>query len=314
MRFGSSGILPVAQRDIGSKQRKVVALLALGLNGVFATLGRGATARIRRLIRLRSRGRAAEQLGLLSEGILRDELLPLQLLDSALQLRDLGFVHLKRCGSLCDRRIRFRRGLRLLWAGEPHDDNHQKRETENQPRLDVLRQKAGRLRVPFPEWVRSLLLSLGGLLLCVLTTRERELLLADGEVSAIENLRNDVNAVLELEVDEVRFAVFHFVKSRLLSRGALDVGEGVVVVNRRNQERLSRGFLVDLVVEPELRGILVTEFIDLLFGLGLRLPEPGRSLARGSSEFPSGMPRLRSRGRSFGRNPVRRRSIGLLAR
>ena len=78
-------------------------------------------------------------------------------------------------------------------------------------------------------------------------------LLADGEVSAVEDFRNDVNAVLELEVDEVRFAVFHFVKSRLFLRGALDVGECVVVVNRGNQKRLSRSFVSMSIVEMEFR-------------------------------------------------------------
>ena len=36
---------------------------------------------------------------------------------------------------------------------------------------------------------------------------ERELLLADDEVAAVENLRHDVHAVLHLEVDQARRVV-----------------------------------------------------------------------------------------------------------
>jgi hypothetical protein len=87
------------------------------------------------------------------------------------------------------------------------------------------------------------------------TSREGDLFLADREVPAVDDFGNDVHAVLDLEIDQVRFAVFHFIKRRLLTGSSLDVGECVVVVNGGNEKRFSRSFGVKLIVKVEFPGI-----------------------------------------------------------
>src|ERR1700680_672855 len=82
-------------------------------------------------------------------------------------------------------------------------------------------------------------------------SREGDLFLADREVPAVDDFGNDVHAVLDLEIDQVWFAVFHFVKRRLFAGSTLDVSECVVVVNRVNEKRFSRSFGVKLIVKVE---------------------------------------------------------------
>src|SRR5258707_9392953 len=93
--------------------------------------------------------------------------------------------------------------------------------------------------------------------------REQQLLFADGEVPAVKNLGNDVDAVFELEIDQVGFAVLRFVQSRFFPRCALDVSEGIVVVDRGNQERFARGLVIERVVELKFRRVTGTEVVDL---------------------------------------------------
>src|SRR6266851_7763181 len=100
--------------------------------------------------------------------------------------------------------------------------------------------------------------------------RERQSLFADGEVTAVEDLGNDVDAVFELEVDQVGFSVLHFVQSRFFPRGTLDVGEGVVVIDRGNEERFARGFRIEEIVELKFRRVTGAEAADLLTILDLR--------------------------------------------
>jgi len=76
----------------------------------------------------------------------------------------------------------------------------------------------------------------------LLLPRKGELLFADGEIAAVENLGNDVGAVHQIEIYDIRFAVFDFVNGRLLGSCTSDVGEAVVVEDRGNQERLGRAF------------------------------------------------------------------------
>src|ERR1700693_3243728 len=83
--------------------------------------------------------------------------------------------------------------------------------------------------------------------------RKCDFLFADGKVAGGDHLGDDVDAVLKLKVDEVRLAVLDFVEGRFLAGGALDIGEGVVVVNRRYEEGFLRTFLVQCVIELELR-------------------------------------------------------------
>src|ERR1700691_4948907 len=75
--------------------------------------------------------------------------------------------------------------------------------------------------------------------------RERHFLLADGEVARVDDFGCDVYTVLELERNQVGLAVFDFIKSGLFARSALDVGEGIVVVDRGDEKRLARRFRVD---------------------------------------------------------------------
>src|SRR6266404_2879633 len=63
---------------------------------------------------------------------------------------------------------------------------------------------------------------------------EVQLFLAHDEVPCIDNLGNDVDAVLELERDQIWFAVLELVQNGLFAGGAADVGEGVVVIDGRN--------------------------------------------------------------------------------
>jgi len=52
---------------------------------------------------------------------------------------------------------------------------------------------------------------------------ERQLLLSDDKVSFVDDLRRDVVAVFNLEVDEIRLSVFDFVESGFLWSSTLDV-------------------------------------------------------------------------------------------
>jgi hypothetical protein len=68
---------------------------------------------------------------------------------------------------------------------------------------------------------------------------EGDLLLANRQITGVYNFRDDVDAVLQVEVDEIRRAVLNFVDGRLLESRALDVRESVVVEDRANEERLA---------------------------------------------------------------------------
>src|ERR1700683_341499 len=96
------------------------------------------------------------------------------------------------------------------------------------------------------SWIGSFM---GSRLFAVGPPRKRELLAADGEVSAIEDFGDDVHTVLELKRNQIWLAVFHLIKGRLFPRRATNEGEGVVVVDQRNQERLARRAGLDGVVE-----------------------------------------------------------------
>src|SRR3984885_15805398 len=84
-------------------------------------------------------------MGLLGKSALSDELLALQFLDPVLQLVDFGFVDFE--GHLDGRARRrcFGWRWRLLATGEPHDGDHEKRQSDEKPGLHVLGQKTLRL-------------------------------------------------------------------------------------------------------------------------------------------------------------------------
>ncbi len=188
---------------------------------------------------LRSLRVAAEQASLLGQGALCDQLIALQLLDAVLQIVDLGFVDFeRRRGRSCGGgRLRGARGF--LAPGQPHDGDHEERQSDEKPGLDVLGQKTlrfGRFFLNLRGWGR---LGHGCSSVRGNAARKAQFLFADGEVARVDDLGRDVHAVLDLERDQVRLAVFDFVQSGFFARGALDVGEGVVVVDGGDQEGLA---------------------------------------------------------------------------
>jgi len=90
--------------------------------------------------------RGTELPGLLRECGLGEKLLALQVLDAVLHLGNLGFVDFEGCLYGCGGRGCFGGCRRLLAPGQPHDGDHEKRQSDEKPRLDVLWQKALRFR------------------------------------------------------------------------------------------------------------------------------------------------------------------------
>src|SRR5579863_8253094 len=99
--------------------------------------------------------------------------------------------------------------------------------------------------------------------------REAQLLFPESQITCIDNLRDDVDAVFQLERDKVRLAVLDFVDDGLFSRGRANVGEGIVVIDRRNAKRLEGGFRIKFVIEAKLCRICGSELIDFLGGASL---------------------------------------------
>src|SRR5258708_24368826 len=126
---------------------------------------------------------------------------------------------------------------------------------------------------------------MGGSLLRRTLPRKRQFLFADGEIAAVEDLGDDVNAVFELEIDQVGFSVLYFVQGRFFPRGTLDVGESVVVIDRGNEERFARGLRIKQVIELELGCVTGAETIDVLARLDLRGVELVRRLRAQSFQF-----------------------------
>src|SRR5437588_10187376 len=78
---------------------------------------------------------------------------------------------------------------------------------------------------------------------------EVQLLFSESEITGVDDLRNDVDAVFELERDKVGLTVLDFVEDRFFARCRANVGEGIVVIDRRNEKRFVRSFRVESVVE-----------------------------------------------------------------
>src|SRR5579885_3483395 len=93
---------------------------------------------------------------------------------------------------------------------------------------------------------------------------KRQFLFADREVAVVDDLGRDVDAIRELEGDQVRFAILDFVQGGLFPRGALDVGKRVIVVDGRNQEWLTRRLWTKGIVELEFRCVGGAELVDLI--------------------------------------------------
>jgi hypothetical protein len=66
--------------------------------------------------------------------------------------------------------------------------------------------------------------------------REGQFLLADGEVTVVDDFRRDVNAVFKLEVDQIWLAVLDFIERWLFARGALEVGELAIVIDSGHEK------------------------------------------------------------------------------
>src|ERR1700682_817036 len=98
---------------------------------------------------------------------------------------------------------------------------------------------------------------------------EGHFLVADDEIAVINHLGSDVNAVLNLEVDEVGLSVFDLVEGWFFWGGTLDVCKRLVVIDHRDKERLASGLLIQFVVEQKF--LLIVGFVLVyLFG-GARL-------------------------------------------
>src|SRR5882724_3059008 len=90
---------------------------------------------------------------------------------------------------------------------------------------------------------------------------------ADHEITRIENFGHDVNAISQVEVDEIRRTVLYLVQSWFFLRRGSDVSKPVVVINGRNEKRLL--VLVKAVVELQPLGRIVSpETLFVSFGAG----------------------------------------------
>src|SRR5437879_1582621 len=61
-------------------------------------------------------------------------------------------------------------------------------------------------------------------------------LVAEFHIARVHDLGNDVGSLAKVIVNEVRFAILHFVNAELLRRGGLDIGELVIVIDGLNIE------------------------------------------------------------------------------
>src|ERR1700687_5059564 len=100
--------------------------------------------------------------------------------------------------------------------------------------------------------------------------REAQSLLADGEITGVDDFGNDVDAILQLKRNQIRFPVFRLVQRWFFSCAAADIREGFIVVDGRDEERFARRLGVEGVVEPELSRVAGPELVHLLGGMRLR--------------------------------------------
>src|SRR5437667_6324149 len=101
------------------------------------------------------------------------------------------------------------------------------------------------------------------LVLSVVPLKGRSLA-SDDEIPALNDLGSDVNAVFDLEVDEIWLPIFDLVESWLFRGSTLDVSKRLVVVDHRDKERNASGISVQRIVELELFLVIGFEFVHLL--------------------------------------------------
>jgi hypothetical protein len=111
------------------------------LNRVIRSLIGTTRARVLLPGRLRVLRGGCEQASLLGQSALRHQLLALQLLDAVLQLVNFGFVDFQGRPERNRGRRQLRRRRGFLASGQPHDGDHQKRQSDEQPGLHILRKK-----------------------------------------------------------------------------------------------------------------------------------------------------------------------------
>lgn len=81
---------------------------------------------------------------------------------------------------------------------------------------------------------------------------EGEFFLADSQIAVVHNLGDDVNAIAQVKVDEIRLAIFHLVDGWFLLGIALDVGKFFVMVDGGNRKGGACGLFAVAVVERKL--------------------------------------------------------------
>ena len=80
-----------------------------------------------------------------------------------------------------------------------------------------------------------------------------QLVLADPQITVIDDLGNRVAAVFELVLDQARLSVLHFVDGRRFLGSGFDVGEAIVVIDRRHAEWILLGRRILVVVLDRFR-------------------------------------------------------------
>src|SRR6202040_1123938 len=85
--------------------------------------------------------------------------------------------------------------------------------------------------------------------------REGEFAFTNGQVARVDDFWGDIDAVLELERNQVRLSVLDFVESGLFARSRADVGEAIVVIDRRYEKWCLGTLCVEGIVEDEFRGV-----------------------------------------------------------
>ena len=158
--------------------------------------------------------------------------------------------------SRCLRRARRRIGA----TDDQHDREHADSDTSHHPRLNATRQNTARNGAVIHDgrWRRVTFDARS--LRCVGHTsppllQEVESFLAERQVTLVQHLGHHVRALMHLEVQKGRLAVFDLIERRQFARVCLDVGELPVVPDRPDEERLF--VFGGAVYELQLRRILL---------------------------------------------------------
>ena len=120
---------------------------------------------------------------------------------------------------------------------------------------------------------------------------ELHLLLAHLQVTVVDHFRNDVAAILQLEIDQVGLSILDLIDGGLFTGFAVDVGEGIVVEDGCDLEWL---LVLVAILELQRRGILRPVLVDLVLGRFWQLRSGSwRSVPQGLRPGPCSEPALR---------------------